>query len=218
MKRRSFLIASIIGHVVVILLSILLGYLYHDDWQPPEPVAVSLVPPNRGAKKPGPRTTKKVKKEEEKKPEIITREKPVRREETKVNLNLDPDEFEKKMKNRDVRNEKLTDVDRSQPGGDPGDGTPRSSYEAMIQQLVRGNWNQPSRASLGGDRVPVVLVAIQVDRRGNILSKRITKSPGIARLNSSVMDAIDASDPLPEFYEYMGLKPREFELRFIVRD
>ena len=215
MKRRSFLIASIIGHVVVILLSILLGYFYHDDWQPPEPVAVSLVPPNRGAKKPG---TKSTKKEEKKKPEIITREKPVRREEPKVNLNLDPDEFEKKMRNRDVRNEKLTDVDRSQPGGDPGDGAPRSSYEAMIQQLVRGNWNQPSRASLGSDRVPVVRVVIRVDRRGNILSKRIIKSPGIARLNSSVMDAIDASDPLPEFYEYMGLNPREFTLRFIVDD
>ncbi len=87
----------------------------------------------------------------------------------------------------------------------------------MIQQIIRNNWVQPSRAVLGANP-PVVLVTIRVDKNGEILSSRITKWSDNQQLDSSVLRAIEDSNPLPKFPLYIVGSPKDFELRFIIED
>jgi TonB family protein len=92
-----------------------------------------------------------------------------------------------------------------------------STYDSLIQQVIRNNWKEPGRAIVGANP-PVLLATITVDRNGNILASKITQSSGIQQLDESALKAIEDSDPLPRLPAYITGTQRDFELRFIVED
>ena len=222
MNEKNSLIVSTMGHVLILLLCVVVGLIARNRVLSPVPVRVDLLAPLVEAQQPG--TTrkkqtveKKPAKKPEKKPEIITRKK----EEPKPTYDpsLDMAKLEKLLKKQVPKEEtrKETPVPEESRGNTSGIYGSSSAYDSIIQQIVRNNWIQPSRAILGADP-PVVLVTIRVNRRGRILSSRITQSSRIPQLDDSVLKAIDDSNPLPEFPSYMTGTEKDFELRFIVED
>ena len=223
MNEKNSLILSTMGHVFILLLCVVVGLITRNKILPPAPVRVDLLAPMIEAQQPG--TTrkreqpveKKQEKKTEKKPEIITRKK----EEPKPTYDPSSDMakleelLKKQVPKEEPRNEAPTPVEsKTNTSGIYGSS---SAYDSIIQQIVRNNWIQPSRAILGGDP-PIVLVTIRVNRGGRILSSRITQSSRIPKLDDSVLKAINDSDPLPEFPSYMTGTEKDFELRFIVED
>ena len=215
MNDTNSLIVSTAGHIFIVLLSLLAGLIARDKILPPAPIKVDLLASAAGTTQAKKAPVRKPEKKE--RPEIITRKK----DEPKPTYDPTADlaklkEFLKKHK---LEEEKKVDVPRHVEtsrhyGGIYGSS---SAYDSMIQQIVRNNWIQPSRAILGANP-PIVLVTIRVDRHGEILSSRITKSSGKPQLDSSVLKAIEDSNPLPEFPSYMAGTTKDFELRFIVED
>ncbi|HCK76644.1 MAG TPA: protein TolA, partial [Gammaproteobacteria bacterium] len=79
-----------------------------------------------------------------------------------------------------------------------------------IKEQVSRNWSEPGDFS--GLSVEFL---VKVDREGNVLSVKMTRSSGDARLDDSAENAIFKSSPLPfpgeaRFYEYL----KEFNFIF----
>ncbi|HAU42953.1 MAG TPA: protein TolA, partial [Gammaproteobacteria bacterium] len=79
-----------------------------------------------------------------------------------------------------------------------------------IKEQVEKNWSEP------GDFSGLsVAFLVKVDRQGNVLSVKMTRSSGNARLDESAENAIFKASPLPfpgeaRFYEYL----KEFNFVF----
>ena len=79
-----------------------------------------------------------------------------------------------------------------------------------IKEQVSKNWSEP------GDFSGLsVAFLVKVDRQGNVLSVKMTRSSGNARLDESAENAIFKASPLPfpgeaRFYEYL----KEFNFVF----
>ena len=79
-----------------------------------------------------------------------------------------------------------------------------------IREQVSKNWSEP------GDFSGLsVAFLVKVDRQGNVLSVKMTRSSGNARLDESAENAIFKASPLPfpgeaRFYEYL----KEFNFVF----
>jgi colicin import membrane protein len=215
LNEKNSLIISVVGHISIVLLSVLAGLIARDRILPPAPIKVDLLAPAAGTTQT--RRTPENKPVEEKKPEIITRAKETPK--PTYNPSADLAKLQELLRKHKLEEERRVEapehVETSRHHG--GIYGSSSAYDSMIQQIVRNNWIQPSRAILGANP-PVVLVIIRVDRHGEILSSRITKSSGIPQLDSSVLKAIEDSNPLPEFPPYMAGTTKDFELRFIVED
>ena len=184
----------------------------NSDKKGATPVAKKEEPKVKEKEKP-----KEIKKEEQK--EIITKPKEAQKPTRDLNADIKIlEEFLKKNKLQEVK--KTPEVIPSGSGigtGKSGVYGSGSAYESTIQQIIRNNWMQPGRAVVG-QNPPVVLVTIVVARNGNIISRRITKSSGIAQLDESALRAIDDSNPLPMLPSYITGSQKDFELRFIVED
>ena len=81
-----------------------------------------------------------------------------------------------------------------------------------IQEQVRNNWSGQTSNFTGLS----VSFMVKVDRKGNVISVKMTKSSGNARLDESAENAIYKASPLPipgesRFYEYL----KEFNFVFM---
>lgn len=234
MNQWRSLAISAGGHLAILVLSVIIGLFAHQRSMKLEPIRVDLLPgpigdnsDKKGAtpveKKEEPKIKEKEKPKEikkEEKKEIITKPKEVQKPATDLNADIKKlEEFLKKNKLQEVKTppENVTKSPAGSGYGKSGVYGSGSAYESTIQQIIRNHWMQPGRAIVG-QNPPFVLVTIIVDRNGNIISRRITKSSGIAQLDESALRAIDDSNPLPKLPSYITGSQKDFELRFIVED
>ncbi|MGS2723785.1 cell envelope integrity protein TolA [Porticoccus sp. GXU_MW_L64] len=82
-----------------------------------------------------------------------------------------------------------------------------SSYLAIIQRRVSGNWSRPPSARLGMEAE----VVIQLVPTGRVTSVRIVKSSGNPAFDQSVEQAVNKADSFPEL---KNLESRVFEKYF----
>ncbi|MCV6603884.1 MAG: TonB C-terminal domain-containing protein, partial [Porticoccaceae bacterium] len=82
-----------------------------------------------------------------------------------------------------------------------------SSYLAIIQRRVSGNWSRPPSARLGMEAELI----IQLVPTGRIASVRIVKSSGNAAFDQSVEQAVQKAESFPEL---KNLEARVFEKHF----
>ena len=235
-KWRSLAISAG-GHAAILVLSVIIGLFAHQK-SIRQPIKVNLLEPGPVGgnpdgggvekkttpkeieKKDVPKTKPKVVKKTEEKKEIVT--KPKETPKPVYNPKDDMKRLEDFLKTHKLEEVKNTPEIPSNSGsgrntgsGGKYGGGSGSAYELTIQQIIRNNWMQPGRAIVGPNP-PVVLVTIIVDRKGNIISRKVTKSSGIAQLDESALNAVDESNPLPELPTYITGVQKDFELRFIV--
>ncbi|GEM_PF-1119139 len=78
-------------------------------------------------------------------------------------------------------------------------------YLDTVREKIWNQWQEPAIVDAVGDEIKVVIV-FTISRSGEILSPKIEKPSGDARLDTSAMRAVYDSDPLPPL-------PMEYEER-----
>jgi TonB family protein len=88
------------------------------------------------------------------------------------------------------------------PGASPGGGAAQEldAYHSRIQSVFSGRWRQPKGISLPEGGVAAAKVSIRIARDGQVSSRQLVQSSGIAEVDASALEAargVERIDPLP---------------------
>jgi len=92
-----------------------------------------------------------------------------------------------------------------------------SLWDVLVQERIKANWNQPSRAVVGRN-VPIVEFEIAIDKKGNIISIKKTRSSEIPALDQSAREALEKSNPLPPLPKYFETDHKTVPIIFRIPD
>ncbi len=100
-------------------------------------------------------------------------------------------------------------------GGAPVEGFAIRIYQMEVEERIKSNWQYPVALTSPSKRKDLVAtVVVNVSQDGTILKSWFTDRSGNAIFDTSVMKAVDRSNPLPPFPEGYNKRQDEVEIRF----
>ena len=99
--------------------------------------------------------------------------------------------------------------------GTPMDGIAIRMYQMEVEERIKSNWQYPVALTNAAKRKDLeATVVVKVMQDGTIIKSWFLNRSANAVFDSSVIKAVDRSDPLPPFPEGYNKKQDEMEIRF----